>query len=96
MAVQLFQGLKVPRAFEMMKVWPQRVLYVLLELVAGVGYTLETLLGIAANSSKAPDYKGIEIKSGRQKSSEWTFNCFFTGAKLEDKQAQKLKRYFVC
>ena len=34
----------------------------------GVGYTLETLLGIAANSSKAPDYKGIEIKSGRQKS----------------------------
>ena len=34
----------------------------------GVGYTLETLLGIAANSSKAPDYKGIEIKSGRSRS----------------------------
>ncbi len=34
----------------------------------GVGFTLETLLGIPANSSKAPDYKGIEIKSGRQKS----------------------------
>ena len=34
----------------------------------GVGYTLETLLGIAANSSKAPDYKGIEIKSGRTRS----------------------------
>ena len=32
----------------------------------GVGFTLETLLGIPANSSKAPDYKGIEIKSGRQ------------------------------
>lgn len=31
----------------------------------GVGYTLETLLGIEANSSKKPDYKGIEIKSGR-------------------------------
>ena len=31
----------------------------------GVGYTLETLLGIFANSSKAPDYEGIEIKSGR-------------------------------
>jgi hypothetical protein len=30
-----------------------------------IGYTLETLLGIAANSSKQPDYKGIEIKSGR-------------------------------
>ena len=31
----------------------------------GVGYTIETMLGIAANSSKDPDYKGIEIKSGR-------------------------------
>lgn len=30
-----------------------------------VGYTLETMLGIEANSSKQPDYKGIEIKSGR-------------------------------
>jgi hypothetical protein len=34
----------------------------------GVGYTLETLLGIAANSSKAPDFRGIEIKSGRSRS----------------------------
>jgi MvaI/BcnI restriction endonuclease family len=32
----------------------------------GVGFTLETLLGIAANNSKAPDYKGIELKAGRQ------------------------------
>lgn len=31
----------------------------------GVGYTLETMLGIAANSNRAPDYKGIEIKAGR-------------------------------
>ena len=31
----------------------------------GVGYTLETLLGISANSSKSPDYKGIELKAGR-------------------------------
>lgn len=31
----------------------------------GVGYTLEELLGIKCNSSKAPDYKGIEIKAGR-------------------------------
>jgi hypothetical protein len=35
----------------------------------GVGYTLETLLGIAANSSRNPDYKGIELKSGRVPSS---------------------------
>lgn len=31
----------------------------------GVGYTLETLLGIRANSSRAPDFHGIEIKAGR-------------------------------
>jgi len=31
----------------------------------GVGYTLETLLGIKANSRRAPDYKGIELKSAR-------------------------------
>lgn len=31
----------------------------------GIGYTLEEMLGIQANSSKKPDYKGIEIKSGR-------------------------------
>lgn len=31
----------------------------------GVGMTLETMLGIAANSKQAPDYKGIEIKAKR-------------------------------
>lgn len=31
----------------------------------GVGFTLEALLGIQANNSKAPDYKGIELKAGR-------------------------------
>jgi len=31
----------------------------------GIGMTLETLLGIAANTSKSPDYKGIEIKAKR-------------------------------
>ena len=31
----------------------------------GVGMTLETLLGIQANSNRAPDYKGIEIKATR-------------------------------
>lgn len=33
----------------------------------GVGYTLETKLGIAANSSKTPDFKGIEVKSRRSR-----------------------------
>jgi len=31
----------------------------------GVGFTLETLLGIEANSSKAPDFRGIELKASR-------------------------------
>ena len=31
----------------------------------GVGFTLETMLGIRANASKSPDFKGIEIKAGR-------------------------------
>lgn len=31
----------------------------------GIGYTFESLLDIAANSDKAPDYKGIEIKCSR-------------------------------
>ena len=32
----------------------------------GVGYTLETELGITANNSPKPDYKGIELKSKRK------------------------------
>lgn len=31
----------------------------------GVGMTLEAALGISANSSKKPDYKGIELKASR-------------------------------
>ncbi|WP_010448507.1 MvaI/BcnI family restriction endonuclease [Vibrio rotiferianus] len=31
----------------------------------GIGFTIEEKLGIKANSSKQPDYKGIELKSGR-------------------------------
>ena len=31
----------------------------------GVGMTLETLLGIAANSSQLPDFRGIELKAKR-------------------------------
>lgn len=32
----------------------------------GVGFTLETLLGIPANTSRTPDFKGIEIKASRR------------------------------
>lgn len=38
----------------------------------GVGYTFESLLGIKANSSRHPDYKGIEIKSSRSRNSKGT------------------------
>ena len=38
----------------------------------GVGYTLETALGIAANSRRDPDYKGIELKAGRAKAGRKT------------------------
>jgi hypothetical protein len=33
----------------------------------GVGFTLETMLGIAANSSQSPDYRGIELKAKRSR-----------------------------
>lgn len=39
----------------------------LLQADTAVGRTLETLLGIGINSSKKPDYKGIELKSYRDK-----------------------------
>jgi len=35
-----------------------------------IGHTLETALGIEQNNSKKPDYKGIELKSYRQKNSK--------------------------
>jgi hypothetical protein len=39
----------------------------LLQADTAIGRTLETLLGININSSKQPDYKGIELKSYRDK-----------------------------
>lgn len=40
----------------------------------GVGMTLETLLGIAANSRRTPDFKGIEIKAKRHRTSGKSVN----------------------
>jgi len=39
----------------------------MLQADTAIGRTLETLLGIDINSSKKPDYKGIELKSFRDK-----------------------------
>lgn len=43
----------------------------------GIGRTIETMLGIAQNSNKTPDYKGIELKSHREKRSSKK-NVLFT------------------
>lgn len=42
----------------------------------GIGRTVESVLGISMNDSKEPDYKGIELKSKRMKSS--TKSALFT------------------
>ena len=52
----------------------------------GVGFTLESLLGISANSSRAPDYKGVEIKSSRSRSLNQTLF-----AKTPDWKKSRLK-----
>ena len=47
----------------------------------GIGMTVESELGIVANSSRSPDYKGIELKSSRvgqklsQKNRSTLFSC---------------------
>lgn len=43
----------------------------------GIGRTIETMLGIEQNPGKTPDYKGIELKSHREKRSS-TKNVLFT------------------
>ncbi len=43
----------------------------------GIGRTIETMLGISQNSNKTPDYKGIELKSHREKRSSKN-NVLFT------------------
>lgn len=52
-----------------------------------VGHLLETELGIKANSSKAPDYKGVELKSTRGKVPR-SLNLF---AKVPDWDISQLK-----
>lgn len=61
----------------------------------GIGRTVETLLGIPMNSSTAPDYKGIEIKSHRELSSvrsalftqtpDWSLSRLKSGRAIADK-----------
>ena len=54
----------------------------------GIGRTIETMLGISQNSDKTPDYKGIELKSHRDKRSS-TKNVLFS--QTPDWNLSKLK-----
>jgi hypothetical protein len=49
------------------KIAAQGLVPAMLSADTAIGRTLETLLGIDINSSKKPDYKGIELKSYRDK-----------------------------
>ena len=55
----------------------------------GVGETIEALLGIPPNSSKNPDYKGIELKSGRYKKGSQNKCTLFT--KVANWELSKIK-----
>ena len=64
----------------------------------GVGFTLETLLGIPANSSKKPDYKGIELKSIRQRNPKGTFFSMapdWKKSNLSDKELIEKRGYYT-
>lgn len=64
----------------------------MLKADTAIGRTLETLLGIDINSSKMPDYKGIELKSYRDKKGnrknlfaqvpDWSLSKFKSSAEI--------------
>jgi len=66
----------------------------LLNADTAIGRTLENLLGIPMNSSKTPDYKGIELKSARElkntrkglfgKTPNWELSKFKTRVEILD------------
>lgn len=60
----------------------------------GIGRTIETFLGIRMNSDKTPDYKGIELKSHREKRSSRK-NVLFTQTPDWDISALKSGRDIV-
>lgn len=68
------------------------------EVVAdtGIGRTIESFLGISMNSDKTPDYKGIELKSHREKRSskknvlftqtpDWNISALKSGRQIVEK-----------
>src|SRR5690606_27603529 len=69
------------------KIAAQGAVPAMLQADTAIGRTLETLLGININSSKQPDYKGIELKSFRDKRGNRK-NLF---AQVPDWEASKFK-----
>lgn len=69
------------------KISLQGAIPAMLQADTAIGRTLETLLGININSSKQPDYKGIELKSFRDKKGNRK-NLF---AQVPDWSASKFK-----
>lgn len=59
----------------------------------GIGYTLESLLGISENNCKDPDFGQIEIKSQRQNSSSMVTLFTFNKGIWVVKQADVIKKY---
>jgi len=75
----------------------------------GIGFTLESLLGIKSNSNKAPDFKGIELKSARSKGGNrsnlfakvpnWTLSNYKSSSEVlkafgyNDKETGQLRLY---
>lgn len=69
----------------------------------GIGRTVESILGIEMNASKAPDYKGIELKSHRAasrvrnslftQSPEWAISNFKSGKEIVERYGYIPKGY---
>ena len=78
--------------FKLRKIAARGFIPALLAADTSVGRTLEHLLGIDINSSKQPDYKGIELKSFRQKKAnrktlfaqvpDWNLSKFKSSAEI--------------
>lgn len=58
-----------------------------------VGKTVEWMLGVSANSSKEPDYKGIEIKSARSGQAKNKLTTLFS--KTPDRSLSKMRPHEV-
>ena len=59
----------------------------------GIGYTLETLLGVKENNLKIPDFGDIEIKSQRDRVSNRVTMFTFNRGVWKIKQSELIERY---